>query len=291
MNKYSKIIHGDCVNHLRNDDSLIVDLSFLDPPFNQKKDYSGHSDDMEPVEYWNWIREVCRIIYDRTSTGGAIYFMQREKNTMQVLETLNSSGWHFQNLIIWRKKTSAVPGTVRYGKQYQIIAFYTKGKKPRVFNRLRVNPPLLVNEKYLRPNGIYLTDVWDDIRELTSGYFAGNEAYRVDNGERFHKQQSPIRLLARVILSSTNPGDLVLDPFAGTGTTLVVARQLKRCSMGIEIDSKNVKLMENRVENIRESDNIFKFRNDYIYTKHLDDIWKTDDYEKIISTKQMKIDL
>src|SRR3989338_3229794 len=97
--------------------------------------------------------------------GGAIYFMQREKNTEYVL----------QNLIIWKKKTSAVPCSNKFGKHYQIIAFATKGKNPRVFNRLRINPPLPPAYKYEREDGMYVTDVWDDIRELTSGYFAGDE--------------------------------------------------------------------------------------------------------------------
>jgi DNA modification methylase len=86
------------------------------------------------------------------------------------------------------------------------------------------SPPLPPNYKSTE-NGVYVTDIWDDIRELTSGYFAGDEAIRLENGERFHKQQSPIALLLRIILSSTQIGDTVFDPFAGTGTTLVTAYQ------------------------------------------------------------------
>jgi DNA modification methylase len=72
---------------------------------------------------------------------------------------------------------------------------------------------------------MFITDVWEDIRELTSGYFAGEEAIRDEKGERFHKQQAQVALLARIILSSTQASDWVLDPFAGTGTTAVVAQQ------------------------------------------------------------------
>ena len=136
--------------------------------------------------------------------------MQREKNTEFVLQCFRETGWTFQNLIVWKKKTSAVPGINRYGKHYQIIAFATKGKTPRVFNRLRIDPPLPADYKHARENGMYVTDVWDDIRELTSGYFAGDEALRDANGNRLHKQQTPIQLLLRIILSSTNPGDVVL---------------------------------------------------------------------------------
>jgi len=120
---------------------------------------------------------------------------------------------------------------------------------------------------------VYLTDVWDDIRELTAGYFAGDEALRKSSGDKFHKQQSPLALLLRIILSSTKIGDTVLDPFAGTGTALVVAEQVGRKSIGIEIDPDNVRCIESRLEVIRESDNVQKFQNDYIYTENLNEIW------------------
>lgn len=61
---------------------------------------------------------------------------------MFVLRALRKTGWTFQNLIIWVKRTSAVPNAHRYGKQYQVIAFATKGEKPRVFHRLRADVPL-----------------------------------------------------------------------------------------------------------------------------------------------------
>jgi len=268
-----KIIKGDCEQFLKGRIPDKFDLTFLDPPFNQNKYYPSHDDKMETSEYWDWMERVCKLIFKHTSPGGAIYFMQRERNTKFVLETLQSSGWTFQNLIIWKKKTSAVPSQKRFGKHYQIISFATKGKTPRVFNRLRINPPLLITEKHHRLNGRYLTDIWDDIRELTSGYFAGKEVFRLENGERIHKQQSPVRLLLRIILSSTKIGDMVFDPFAGTGTTLVVAKQLQRNSLGIEIDLTNVSLIENRISYERDVDNIQICRSDYSFTKNFDDIF------------------
>ena len=219
------------------------------------------------------MKRVCQSIFDITSDGGAIYFMQREKNAEEVLRCLRESGWALQNLIIWKKKTSAVPVASKFGKHYQILAYATKGEKARVFNRLRISPPLPANYKFERENGVYVTDIWDDIRELTSGYFAGDEAIRLENGERFHKQQSPIALLLRIILSSSQVNDTVFDPFAGTGTTLVTAYQLRRNSIGIEIDPKNVGMVKSRIEEVREADNIEKYYKDYIYTENLSEIW------------------
>lgn len=275
-NLNQQIILGNCLEVLPSL-SKNVDLTFLDPPFNQQKNYKSCEDDLPDEEYWQMIAEVCRKIFEKTTEGGSIYFMQREKNTEKVLRVLRESGWNFQNLIVWKKMTSAVPSSMRFGKSFQVIGYATKGKRPKVFNRLRINPPLLKHHKYERETGMFVTDVWDDIRELTSGYFAGDEAIRKENGERFHKQQSPISLLLRIILSSSKIGDTILDPFAGTGTTAIVAKQLNRNSFSIEIDSENIKLIETRLDKIRKSDLIEKYFEDYKFTEKLEGIWQKQD--------------
>ena len=286
MNNY-KIIHGDCLKHFSDRKVMRnIDLTFLDPPFNQDKEYNSWNDNLPEDKYWQMMKDVCENVLKITSNGGAIYFLQREKNTEFVLQCLRETGWIFQNLIIWKKKTSAVPCSNKFGKHYQVIGFATKGDRPRVFNRLRVYPPLPPNYKYERENGLYLTDVWDDIRELTSGYFAGDEAIRKENGERFHKQQSPIALLLRIILSSTKVGDTVLDPFAGTGTTLIVAEQLGRKSIGIEIDSGNVKGIKSRLEEMNHADDVTRFHKEYIYTENLKEIWNVDSVPFILKKKE-----
>lgn len=270
----TEIIAGDCLEVL---DGMThpteIHLTFLDPPFNQAKSYASHNDDMPSDVYWAWMQRVCTRIHGLTAEGGAIYFMQREKNTEFVLRCLRETGWTLQNLIIWKKLTSAVPSSLRYGKAFQIIAYATKGERPRVFNRLRIAPPLPANYKYDRKNGMFVTDIWDDIRELTAGYFAGDEALRDVNGSRVHKQQAPIALLLRIILTSSLPGDRVFDPFAGTGTTLVAAEQLARHSWGIELDPDNVSVIRGRLETTREADNVRRCYADYIHTEDLDTIW------------------
>lgn len=250
-----------------------LDLTFLDPPFNQAKTYVSHDDNLPPERYWDWMAAVCAAVYANTSAGGAVYFMQREKNSEYVLRCLREAGWTLQNLIIWKKLSSAVPSIRRYGKHYQIIAYATKGRKARVFHRLRIDPPLPAHYKHKRENGMFVTDVWDDIRELTSGYYAGDEALRAGAGRRFHKQQAPIALLLRILLTSSQAGDTVFDPFAGTGTTLAAAWQLNRPSLGVEIDPENAACIRSRLQTIRPADDIHRFYEDYRYTKDLKMIW------------------
>lgn len=270
-----QVVNDDC-RQILSSLKTKIDLTFLDPPFNQQKDYSSCNDDLPENEYWAGLHAICLHIFNLTTEGGAIYFMQREKNTEQVLRVLRETGWTFQNLIIWKKMTSAVPAQRRFGKAFQVIVYATKGIRPRVFNRLRINPPLLKHHKYERKNGMFVTDVWDDIRELTSGYFAGDEALKNESGKRFHKQQSPIALLLRTILTSSKVGDCVLDPFAGTGTTAIVATQLNRNSISIEIDKENVERIKHRLYSICKADLINKYFEDYKFTENLAEIWQID---------------
>ncbi|MCX8070822.1 MAG: DNA methyltransferase, partial [Thermodesulfovibrionales bacterium] len=123
------ILNNDCTVELERLEREIH-LTFLDPPFNQGKDYNGHDDNLPDDVYWEWMKKICKDIYKITARGGAIYFMQREKNTEFVLKSLRESGWYLQNLIVWKKKTSAVPCSNKFGKNYQIIAFAIKGDKP-----------------------------------------------------------------------------------------------------------------------------------------------------------------
>jgi DNA modification methylase len=286
MNAWYKIFQKDCLEWLSEPKDSSIHLTFVDPPFNQGKDYKYFNDTQPPEQYWNWLEEILSQIYKATAQGGAVYFMQREKNTEEVLRILRKARWTFQNLIIWRKKTSAVPCDFRFSKQYQIIAFSTKGEKPRVFNKLRIDLPNPPEYRYERENGIYVTDVWEDIRELTSGYFAGDEAMRDTKGNRIHTQQSPVSLLLRTILASTIPGDTVLDPFAGTGTTLVVAHQLQRNAIGVEIDPEHVKIIENRLDCLRGADDVSQYSKYYRYTPDLERIWPG---EKTINAKQWRL--
>ena len=270
-----KVVNSDIMKYLKETKIKDVSLTFFDPPFNQGKDYKYFNDEISSEEYWEWVRNVLRDIYRITKTGGSIYFMQREKNTEGVLRCLRETEWELQNLIIWRKMSSAVPGSARYGKEYQIIAYATKGKKAATFNKLRIDLPIPTNWKQPREKGVYVTDVWSDIRELTSGYLAGEEPLRSRDGERLHLQQSPLDLLVRIILSSSNPGDLVFDPCAGTGTTLIAAKQLDRNAVGVEIDQVNTKLIEQRIKQDRAADNIntpdkIKY---YRFTENLGRIW------------------
>ena len=142
IQKKPKIYEGDCIDILKSGQiKEKFDLTFLDPPFNQGKEYENYNDSIPHDDYWDMMHTVCKLVYRQTKKSGSIYFMQREKNLAEMLDVLQQTNWHLQNIIIWKKKTSAVPMGYRYGKHYQPIVFATKTNKPGVFNKLRIDPP------------------------------------------------------------------------------------------------------------------------------------------------------
>ena len=114
----------------------------------------------------------CELVFTRSSSVAAMYFMQPERSNKHVLRVLREFGWHHQNLNACKKKILTVPSTVRFGKSHQVIAIATRGYRARTFNRLRTYPPVLQWDNP-RGYGLFVSDDWDDRYELTSGYFAG----------------------------------------------------------------------------------------------------------------------
>ena len=103
--------------------------------------------------------------------------------------------------------------------------------------------PLVRYDKTSNPKGKNPNDVW----QIHRVRWNSKERVSLNNGKIAHLAQKPIRLMRRIILASTNENDLVLDPFAGTGTTLVAAKELNRRSIGIELNEDYASLARNRI--------------------------------------------
>ena len=81
----SQIINKSCTDFLETYSGSSLDFSFLDPPFNQSKEYRSHNDTMHPDDYWNWMKKVCELIYQKSTNCAAVYIMQREKNEPRLI--------------------------------------------------------------------------------------------------------------------------------------------------------------------------------------------------------------
>jgi site-specific DNA-methyltransferase (adenine-specific) len=251
MNDWLNTIHqGDCVEVMDAMPEASVDLIFADPPYNLQLRNELHRPNMTRVDavtdQWDqfgsfaeydkfthaWL-SACRRVLKPT---GTLWVIGSYHNIFRVGAILQDLGFWILNDVIWIK-TNPMPNFrgVRFTNAHETLIWASREKGQRyTFNHLAMKG--LNDEKQMR------SDWW--LLSLATGA----ERLRDENGEKGHSTQKPEALLYRVILSSSNPGDIVLDPFFGSGTTGVVAIRLHRNWIGIEREEKYVRLAQKRLD-------------------------------------------
>lgn len=258
--KTDVLYYGDNLKALAVLSTDSVDLVYADPPFFTGRDFGAFDDRWTIVnEYIDWLRirlEACSRVLKVT---GSIYVhcdWHADYRIRYILDKIFGVK-QFQNEIIWCYRVGNVKR--RFRRNHEIIFFYSKSQT-YAFNidsvRTPYSPKLLKHVKkdedgdlyyltgrtirwnpydakgqknsgrvYLHPNGQLPSDWWDDIP---------NFAKRRDPGGVAYPTQKPLLLLERIIKASSNPGDVVMDPFCGSGTALVAARNLGRHWIGVD---------------------------------------------------------
>ena len=241
----NRIIQGDCLELFRQIPDNSVDVTFADPPFNLKKKYNSMKDSLELEEYLHWckcwIAEMVRV----TKPTGSIFVHNIPKWLTYYAGFLNQLA-DFKHWISWDAPTAPMGKTLQpahYG-----ILFYAKDAKQNKFYEIRYPHKRCRKCNYLHkdyggkkaglhPFGPLVSDAWTDVHRIK------HNKYRDE-----HPCQLPIHLLERLILMSTDEGDIVLDPFSGTGTTAVAAKRLGRRYIGFELDEQYATIARDKVE-------------------------------------------
>ncbi len=239
-----QIIQGDCLALLRAlpDDS--VDVAFADPPFNLKKKYNRLSDDLEFQEYLDWSRQWLAEMARVVKPTGSLFVHNIPKWLLYFSAFLNEIA-DFKHWIAWDAPTSPMGKSLQpahYG-----ILYYAKNRRKNKFYEIRYPHKRCRKCGYLHkdyggkkgklhPFGPLVSDVWMDIHRVK------HNKYRDE-----HPCQLPIHLLERIILMSTDEGDIVLDPFSGTGTTAIAAKRLGRHYIGFELDPVYITSSKNKL--------------------------------------------
>ncbi|MDI6787825.1 MAG: DNA methyltransferase [Planctomycetota bacterium] len=253
----NQIVQGDCIEVMRQIPDESVNVTFADPPFNLKKLYNNYNDKKGAEEYlvWckDWLTEMVRI----TKPTGSIFVHNIPKWLTYFAGYLNEMAI-FRHWIVWDAMGTPLGKTLlpnHYG-----ILYYVKSPKDYKFydirglhKRCRKCGYLLKDyggkKDLLHQFGPVVSDVWTDLHRI-------RHKKRRDE----HPCQLPEPLLERLLLMSTDEGDIVLDPFIGTGTTAIAAKKLGRKFIGIDIDHKYVEITKRKVAETTET----KLGNSYV---------------------------
>jgi len=262
------VIEGDCLEGMKLLADGSVDLVFADPPFNIGYHYDVYRDNLEDNEYLGWTRQwmeqVIRILKDDGSFWLAIgdEYAAEMKVLMQRTLGLTCRSW-----VIWYY-TFGVNCQKKFNRSHAHLFQMVKDPDNFTFNADATRVPsarqLVYGDKRANPRGRLPDDTWIlRPQDLPEGFQADDDTWyfpRVAGTfkERsgFHGCQMPEQLLGRIIRVSSNERELVLDPFAGSGTTLAVACKLQRQYLGYEISTDYVKEIRKRLDGLKPGDKL-----------------------------------
>jgi len=252
MQKYlNTIIAGDCLQNLSLIPDRSVDLIFADPPYWMQTEgellrtngtkFDGVQDSWDKFNTYKeydefsekWLKECRRIL----KPNGSIWVIGAFQNIYRIGYIMQNLGFWILNDVVW-SKPNAVPnfGGTRFQNAHETLLWCCPSQKSKyTFNYKTMKH--LNSDKQDK-------SVWD------IGICIGNERIKDENGKKIHSTQKPERLLYKIILSSTKPKDIVLDPFFGSGTTGAVAKRLGRNYIGFEREQKYIDVAKKRIENV-----------------------------------------
>ncbi len=250
----NQILIGDCVALMKGLPEASVDVVFADPPYNLQlggdllrpnntavdgvDDAWDHFDDLGTYDAFSkaWLTEARRLL----KPNGTLWVIGSYHNIFRVGAILQDLGFWILNDVIWRK-TNPMPNFRgrRFTNAHETLIWCARDK----------------DAKY-RFNYEAMKNLNDDLQmrsDWTLPLCTGQERLKID-GKKAHPTQKPEALLHRVILSSTEVGDVVLDPFFGSGTTGAVAKRLRRHFIGLERDPDYAAVAKRRIERIKPAD-------------------------------------
>jgi site-specific DNA-methyltransferase (adenine-specific) len=256
----NEVLPGDCVARLAALPAGCADLAFADPPFNIGYEYDRYDDRRAHEDYLGWTRKWLEAVKLVLKPTGSLYVAIGDEYAAEMKLLLDGLGLTMRNWIVWHY-TFGVSCTRKFNRSHAHIFYYVADPKRFTFNADAVRVPSARQTTYAdrraNPLGKLPDDTWI-LRPQEDGRLFAPEADtwhvpRVcgtfkERGE--HPCQMPLALLERIIKVSSNPADLVLDPFAGSGTTLAAAKKLGRDFLGVELSDNYVERIRDRLERV-----------------------------------------
>ena len=236
--QYNRLLCGDAIAEMSILPSNSIDLIIADPPYNLGKDYGNNQDTRDQDEYEaftkSWLVEASRLLKE---TGSIYVFMGVRYIAKLFLLLEGELGLQFNSWITWHY-TQGMGRKNGFSPRHEDILYFTKSKN-FTFNLDDVRVP----QKYYRERnnmaGANPGDVW----QFSHVHYCSAEREK-------HPTQKPEALMERIILASSRAGDVVLDPFVGSGTTCKVADVLDRNWLGIDINPEYITMSRRRIETI-----------------------------------------
>lgn len=269
--KSGKIHQGDCLELMQQIEAGSIDLVFADPPFNIGYEYDQYDDRQNDERYLDWCRAWIGEVHRVLKPTGTFWLAIGDEYAAELkVAAQRKTGFNTRSWVIWYY-TFGVNCKNKFSRSHAHLFHFVKDEKNFTFNaddpaiRVPSARALVYGDKRANPKGRLPDDTWilrpQDFQSDAYGFtpeqdtwFFSRVAGTFKERQGFHGCQMPEQLLGRIIRTSSNEGDLVLDPFAGSGTTLAVAKKLGREFLGCELSTDYVKYATDRLKKIERGD-------------------------------------
>ncbi len=260
MNPTNRVLTGDCLRLLGEVPEASVDLAFADPPFNIGYEYDVYDDRQTKDSYLAWTERWLAALRRVLKPTGSFYVAIGDEYAAETKVRLDALGLTMRNWIVWHY-TFGVHCQKKFTRSHAHILYYTMDARRFTFNADAVRVPSARQTTYAdrraNPKGRVPDDTWvlrpqeDErfFRPETDTWYVSRVCgtFKERTG---HPCQMPEALLERIVRASSHPGDLVLDPFAGSGTTLAAAKRLGRRYLGMELSEEYAERVRRRLDGI-----------------------------------------
>ncbi len=258
----SHYVIGDCIETMKKFKPKSINTIVTSPPYNLDKKY-GKYDDNKTFEEWEKLIEETAICAKEILTDNGSFFLNvspiPDKKTKEIIPldaiayfVFKKKGYALRNSIVWHFNNMQ-NCTNRLSGRWEAILWFVKDINNYQFNLDEIRIPYITkNDKRLEGGiGRNPTDTWNfDLPESDFWYFDRvNNMTKNKLGLTDHPCIYPTQMIERIIKMTTKKGDVVLDPFLGSGTTLVAARKLERVGIGIELDERYSEIIKKRILN------------------------------------------
>ena len=258
--RHDTIITGDCLEQLAKLPAGCADLVFADPPFNIGYHYDVYDDKRVKADYLAWAEKWMCAAARVLKPNGSFFLAIGDEYAAEHKIRLDALGLTLRNWIVWHY-TFGVRCSKKFNRSHAHIFYYVRDPKQFTFNPTDIRVPSARQTTYAdvraNPLGKLPDDTWVLRPQESDEHFredgdtwhlprvCGTFRERTD-----HPCQMPESVLERIIRVATNPGDLVIDPFAGSGTTVAVAKKLDRRFIGIELSDVYADAVRKRIQMI-----------------------------------------
>ena len=261
------LILGDCVEKMQAMPPGQFDLVFADPPFNIGYDYDVYMDNLERKQYLDWSRRWLTATSRVLKPSGTLWVAIGDEYAAELKVLSQEIGLHCRSWVIWYY-TFGVNCKENFTRSHTHLHYFVKNPNHFTFNaedpkaRIPSARQLIYNDKRANPKGRLPDNTWIlRPQELDEAFTASEDTWHVPRicgtfkeRQGWHGCQMPESLLGRIIRLCSNPGDMVLDPFSGSATTLAVAKKLDRRFVGFEISEQYLDFGRERLAKINCGD-------------------------------------